>query len=69
MADDFGLLNLAVSPFLERVGREERVGGDHPQKPRNLKPKTGRKDDSGKPLEESANSDESVSPEHIDLRV
>ncbi len=69
MPDDFGLLNLAVSPFLERVSREERVGGDHPQKPRNLKPKPARKDDSGKPLEEPGNSEESISPEHIDLRV
>jgi hypothetical protein len=69
MPDGFGLLNLAVSPFLERVSREERVGGDHPQKPRNPKPAPVRKNDSSNPLEESGNSEESVSPEHIDLRV
>ncbi len=69
MSDDFGLLNLAVSPFLERVSREERVGGDHPQKPRNLKSGPARKEDSSKPPEESGNSEETISPEHIDLRV
>lgn len=69
MPDDFGSINLAVSPFLERVSREERVGGDHPQKPRNQRPTPTRKNDSSKPLEESGNSEESVSPEHIDLRV
>ena len=69
MSDDFGLLNLDVSPFLERVNREQRVGGDHPQKPRNVKSKPTRKDDPGKPPEEAGNSEESISPEHIDLRV
>jgi len=69
MADDFGLLNLPVSPFLERVSREERVGGDNPQRPRNPKPTPVRKDESSKPLDETGNSEESISPEHIDLRV
>jgi hypothetical protein len=69
MPDDFGLLNLPVSPFLERVSREERVGGDHPQRPKNLKPNPAKKNDSSKPLDETGNSEESVSPEHIDLRI
>jgi hypothetical protein len=69
MSDDFGSLNLAVSPFLERINREERLGRDHPQRPRNLKPKPVRKDDSGKPLDETGDSEESVSSKHIDLRI
>jgi len=68
MPDDFGLLNLPVSPFLERVNREERIG-DHPQKPKNLKPLPAKKVESSKPLDETGNSEDSVSPEHIDLRI
>ena len=68
MSDDFGLLNLVVSPFLERIGREERLGGDQPRKPKNLKPKPAKKDiDDTAP--ETQKTDDSISSQHIDLRI
>jgi hypothetical protein len=69
MSDDFGLLNLVVSPFLERVTREERLTGDQPRKPRTLKPKQAKKEPDSTPSEGSQQADESMSPQHIDLRI
>jgi len=70
MSEDFGLLNIVVSPFLERVGREERLGGDQPRKPKNLKPRHAKKDivDSTAP-ETTEKADDSISSMHIDLRI
>lgn len=69
MSDDFGPLNLVVSPFLERIGREERLTGDQPRKPRTLKSKPAKKDnDSGSP-ETQKTDDGSISSQHIDLRI
>jgi hypothetical protein len=69
MSDDFGLLNPVVSPFLERVAREERLSGDQPRKPRNLKPKPAQKDPDNAPSDSAQKTDGSVSSQHIDLRI
>jgi len=68
MSDDFGLLNLVVSPFLERIGREERLG-DQLRKPKNLKLKPAEKKQDNTPPEGDQNDDDSVSSQHIDLRI
>ena len=69
MSDDFGLLNLAVSPILERVVQEERLSGDQPRKQRNLKSKLVRKAEELDPLETTEESNDSISSNHIDLRI
>ncbi len=69
MSDDFGLLNLVVSPFLDRVGREEQLNSDQPRKQRNVKPKSARKAEDGTPPDESEEADNSMSSNHIDLRI
>ena len=70
MSDDFGLLNLVVSPFLERVGREERLNGDQPRKPKNLKSKPEKKEiDTSTGPETNQKTDDSISSLHIDLRI
>jgi hypothetical protein len=69
MSDDFGLLNLVVSPFLERIGREERLGGDQPRKPKTLKSKPAEKDADSSSPETTQKTDDSISSQHIDLRI
>ncbi len=69
MSDDFGLLNLVVTPFLERISREERLSGDQPRKPRNLKLKPAKKNPDHPPSETTQKTDDSVSSMHIDLRI
>jgi hypothetical protein len=69
MSDDFGLLNHVGSPFLERIVREDRLGGDQPSKPRNLKPKLAKKSAEGAPPDEAQKDDSSMSSTHIDLRI
>jgi len=68
MSDDFGLLNLVVSPFLERIGREERLG-DQLRKPKNLKSKVAPKKQDSAPPEGDQNEHDSTSSNHIDLRI
>ncbi len=68
MSDDFGHLNLVVSPFLERIAREERLG-DQPRKPKNLKEKTVKKTQDSALPEGDQNEDDSNSSNHIDLRI
>jgi hypothetical protein len=68
MSDDFGLLNLVVSPFLERIGREERLG-DQLRKPKNLKSKPDQNKQDNAPPEGDQNDDDSMSSQHIDLRI
>jgi hypothetical protein len=68
MSDDFGLLNLVVSPFLERIGREERLG-ERPSKPKNLKSKPDKKNQDSAPPEGDQTDNESKSSNHIDLRI
>jgi len=69
MSDDFGLLNPVVSPFLERIGREERLSGDQPRKPKNLKSKSAKKDPDSTPSDGVQKTDDSPSSQHIDLRI
>ena len=68
MPDDFGLLNPVISPFLERIGREERLG-DQPRKPKNQKSSPVRKDSGSTQPETSQKTDDSTSSQHIDLRI
>jgi hypothetical protein len=67
MSDDFGL-NLVVSPFLERIGREERLE-EQLRKPKNLKSKLARKEQDSTPPEGDENDHDSMSSQHIDLRI
>ena len=69
MSEDFGLLNLVVSPFLERVGREERLNGDQPRKPKLPRNKAAKKDTDSTPSEDTQKTDDSTSSQHIDLRI
>ena len=68
MSDDFGLINLVVSPFLERIGREERLG-DQLRKPKNPKAKPVEKKQDSSPPEGDQNENDSMSSQHIDLRI
>jgi hypothetical protein len=69
MSDDFGLLNPVVSPFLERVAREERLGGDQPRKQRTGKPRSAQKTEDSASPDETEGADNSMSSNHIDLRI
>jgi hypothetical protein len=69
MSDEFGLLNSVASPFLERIVREERLSGDQPRKPKLLKTKTAQKDQDSAPSEGNQKTDDSLSSQHIDLRI
>ena len=69
MSDDFGLLNLVASPLLERVGREEQLNSDQPRKQRNTKPRAAKKTEDGAPPDGSEEADDSMSSNHIDLRI
>jgi hypothetical protein len=69
MSDDFGLLNLVVSPFLKRIGREERLSGDQPRKPRNLRSRPAKKDAESTEPDTTQKTDDSISSLHIDLRI
>jgi hypothetical protein len=69
MSDGFGLLNPIVSTFLERVVREERLGGDQPRKQRPPKPRTAQKEPDSTPSEDTQQTDDSTSSQHIDLRI
>jgi hypothetical protein len=68
MSDDFGPLNLVVSPYLERVGREEQLK-DQPRKQRNIKPILARKTEDSTPPDGSEEDEDSMSSNHINLRV
>jgi len=69
MSDDFGLMNIVVSPFLERIGPEERLSGDQPRKPKTLKSKPAKKDTDSSSPETTSKTDDSISSQHIDLRI
>ena len=56
-----------ASPLLERVAKEERVGRDHPRRPRDERSAHG-----GKHSEPETNDqagDSKMSSTHIDLRI
>jgi hypothetical protein len=69
MSDDFGLLNLVVSPFLERIAREDRLSGDQPRKPRSPRSKPAKKDPESTEPDTTQKTDDSISSLHIDLRI
>ncbi len=69
MSDDFGLVNLVGSPFLERIVREERLNGDQPRGPRYLKSKAAQKDPKRAPSDSTQKTDDSTSSQLIDLRI
>ena len=66
MPDEFGLVNPVLSPILERVVREERLGRDLPRKQRERKAGRSREDEDP---DGSEQDDGSMSSTHIDLRV
>ncbi len=71
MPDGFGLVNSVLSPHLERVAKEERLGRDHPRKNRDGSPERVRED--AYPAQARADEPEeentSMSSTHIDLRI
>jgi len=70
MADGFGLSNLVTSTFLERIVREERLGQDHPRKPRDQGAKPAKEDGNvSAPPDEDKKAEPPMSSQHIDLRV
>ncbi|MDM7996861.1 MAG: hypothetical protein QUT30_14420 [Acidobacteriota bacterium] len=68
MSDDFGLVNLVATPFLEIV-REERLGDDRPRKQRYIRGRQTPKTEDSTPLDETEGVDDSMSSNHIDLRI
>ena len=71
MSDDFGLLNLVVSPILERVAQEDRLQGDQQRKQRAFlkSAKKPEKPEDSVPSEAAEGADESMSSNLIDLRI
>ena len=56
-----------ASPLLERVAKEERVGRDHPRRPRDEKSSHGGKNREADANDEAGES--KMSSTHIDLRI
>ncbi len=56
-----------ASPLLERVAKEERVGREHPRRPRDGKPARAAKDAGSETKDEAGDSN--MSSTHIDVRI
>ncbi len=69
MSDEIGLLNLVVSPILERVVQEDRLGGNPPRRQRTLKSECAKKAEDSMPPDEPEGANDSMSSNHIDLRI
>jgi hypothetical protein len=69
MSEDFGVLNLVVSPILERVAQEDRLHGDQPRKQRALKSALAKKSEDSVPPDEPEGANDFMSSNHIDLRI
>ena len=69
MAEEFGLLNLVVSPILERVAQEDRLNGDQARKQRTLKSKLAKKPEDSVSPDEPEGANDFMSSNHIDLRI
>ena len=69
MSDDFGLLNLVETPFLERISREERMSEELPKKPRSLKTGQAKKKSVNDEPDDSRNDENSTTSRLIDLRI
>ena len=67
MSEDFGLLNLVISPIRERVAQEDRLNGDQPHKQKNPKPAKNPEDSA--PPDETEEANDLMSSNHIDLRI
>lgn len=69
MSDDFGLLNLVGSPFLEKIAREERLGEELPRRPGNLKAGKAKKKPGNSKPDDSQDDENSETSRLIDLRI
>jgi hypothetical protein len=69
MSGDFGPLNLVVSPILERVAQEDRLNSDQQRKQKTLKSKLANKAEDSLPPDETEGANDSMSSNHIDLRI
>ena len=71
MPDGIGIVNPVLSPILERVAREERLGRDHPRKNRDGESEKNREEAASTelPPAEPEKADNSMSSTHIDLRI
>jgi hypothetical protein len=67
MSGGLEIVNPVASPLLERVAKEERVGRDHPRRPRDEKSSHGGK--SSDADAKDAAGDAKMSSTHIDLRI
>lgn len=69
MSDDFGLVNLVETPFLERISREERMSEELPKKTRNQKTGKAKKKSYNNTPDESQMDENSTTSRLIDLRI
>ena len=70
MSDDFGLVNPVTPPLLERIEREEPLKRDQPRKHKDLRSKPGRKNtETVSPTDGNEQVNDSISSNHIDLRI
>jgi hypothetical protein len=69
MSDDFGPINPVVSPFLERIVRDERLSGDQPRKSKYPRSPLAKKNPDSTPFDNTQETDDSKSSQHIDLRI
>ena len=69
MSDDFGLVNLVETPFLERISREERMSDELPKKNRNQKTGQAKKKSENNKPDASQNDENSTTSRLIDLRI
>lgn len=68
MSNDFGLISPIVAPVLGRVNRDERLKRDQPHHS-DAQEKPAKKDAESDSPEEAQATDDSVSSQHIDLRI
>jgi hypothetical protein len=69
MSDDFGPINPVVSPFLERIVRDERLSGDQPRKSKYIRTTLAKKNQDSPSSDDTQETDDSASSPHIDLRI
>ncbi len=70
MPEGVGLLNFVSPPFLDRIAKEERLGQDHPRKPRDQSTElAGEKGNKTNPPDGDLSGQAPASSQHIDLRI
>ncbi len=67
MTDGFGIITPVVSPMLDRVSREERLGRDQARQQRRKQSDGTKPDEDGTP--DDAVDQNPVPSTHVDLRV